>query len=54
MRSITPFDQEKYKAQADIIRQQLTMQKKQSIVQDWLADLKEHAVIVDNRDKYFH
>lgn len=54
IKNITPFDQDKFKTQSDIIRQQLTMQKKQTIVQDWLADLKDRAVIVDNRDKYFH
>lgn len=54
IKNITPFDQEKFKTQSDIIRQQLTMQKKQTIVQDWLADLKDRAVIVDNRDKFFH
>ena len=53
IKNITPFDQDKFKTQSDIIRQQLTMQKKQTIVQDWLADLKDRAVIVDNRDKFF-
>jgi peptidyl-prolyl cis-trans isomerase D len=53
MRNIMQFDNEKYKTQADNIRSQLLMQKKQNITQQWLASLKEHAVIVDNRDKFF-
>jgi peptidyl-prolyl cis-trans isomerase D len=53
MNQITPFDPEKYKAAADQIRANLTAQKKQSIVQEWIAQLKEDADIVDNRDKYF-
>lgn len=53
MNQITPFDPEKYKAAADQIRANLTAQKKQSIVQEWITQLKETADIVDNRDKYF-
>jgi len=53
MRNITPFDNEIYKAKSDEIRTQLLSQKKQAITQQWLANLKEHAVIVDNRDKFF-
>lgn len=53
MKNITPFDNETYKAQADNIRMQLLLQKKQSVTQQWLANLKEQAVIVDNRDKFF-
>lgn len=53
MRNITPFDNDKYKSQADNIREQLLLTKKQNITQQWLANLKEHAVIVDNRDKFF-
>jgi len=53
MRNLTPFDFEKYKAAADQIRANLTAQKKQSIVQEWISQLKEQADIVDNRDRYF-
>lgn len=53
LKNITPFDPEKFKAQADAIRTSLIQNKKQTIVQEWLADLKEKAVIVDNRDKFF-
>jgi peptidyl-prolyl cis-trans isomerase D len=53
MKNITPFDEEKYKAAADGIRTSLISQKKQSIVQDWIAELKDAADIVDNRDKFY-
>ncbi|MEO8514397.1 MAG: peptidylprolyl isomerase [Ignavibacteria bacterium] len=53
MRNITPFDQAKFQADYEKIKTGLIAQKKQTIVQDWLADLKEKAVIVDNRDKLF-
>jgi parvulin-like peptidyl-prolyl isomerase len=53
MRSITPFDQNKFMAQSETIKTTLINAKKQSIVQDWIAALKEKASIVDNRDKFF-
>jgi parvulin-like peptidyl-prolyl isomerase len=53
MNSITPFDQQKYLAEADKIRNELLTQKKQNIVQEWINELKQNAVIVDNRDKYY-
>ncbi len=53
MKNITPFDQEKFKAQIEAIRTSLIAQKKQTIVQEWITELKDKAVIVDNRDKYF-
>ncbi|HEY3251568.1 MAG TPA: peptidylprolyl isomerase [Ignavibacteria bacterium] len=52
MRSITSFDQAKFAQESDKLRTELLAQKKQSAFQDWLADLKEKAVIVDNRDKF--
>ncbi len=53
MRNITTFDQAKFQTEYDQIKTSLVSQKKQTIVQDWLADLKEKAVIVDNRDLLF-
>lgn len=53
MRKITTFDQAKFQTEYDQIKTSLVSQKKQTIVQDWLADLKEKAVIVDNRDLLF-
>ncbi len=53
MRTITPLDQKKFQDGYETIKTQLVNQKKQTIVQDWLTDLKEKSVIVDNRDKMF-
>lgn len=53
MRNIDAFDQGKFQAEYDKIKTALVNQKKQTIVQDWLTDLKDKAVIVDNRDKLF-
>lgn len=51
MRNIGQVDQAKFQQEFESIRAQLISAKKQNIVQEWLADLKEKAVIVDNRDK---
>jgi parvulin-like peptidyl-prolyl isomerase len=53
MKSIEPFDQTKYVGMFSEIRTQLITAKKQSIVQDWIAELKNKADIIDNRDKFF-
>jgi parvulin-like peptidyl-prolyl isomerase len=53
MKSITPFDQQKFTAESETIKNNLINQKKQTILQDWITDLKEKADIVDNRDKYY-
>jgi len=53
MRNILPVDNAKLQTEFETIRNQLISSKKQTIVQDWLADMKEKAVIVDNRDKMF-
>ncbi len=53
MRNISAFDQNAYQQQFETMRTAIINQKKQSIVQDWLAEMKEKAVIVDNRDKMF-
>jgi foldase protein PrsA len=53
MKSVTPFDQSKYNSQSETIRTNLITQKKQTMMQDWITDLKERANIVDNRDKFY-
>lgn len=53
MLHITPFDPKKYDSEKDSIRTTMLEAKKQSITAQWISDLKEHADIVDNRDKYF-
>ncbi len=53
MRNIGQVDQAKFQQEFESIRAQLISAKKQNIVQEWLADLKEKAVIVDNRDKMY-
>ena len=53
MRNITPFDPNAFQQQFETMRTAIINQKKQTIVQDWLTDMKEKAVIVDNRDKMF-
>ncbi len=53
MRNISAFDQNAFQQQFETMRTAIINQKKQSIVQDWLTEMKEKAVIVDNRDKMF-
>ncbi len=53
MKSISVFDQAKFQQDYDNIRNGMIAQKKQTIVQDWITDLKEKAEIVDNRDTFF-
>ena len=53
MRNITAFDPNVFQQQFETMRTAIINQKKQTIVQDWLTDMKEKAVIVDNRDKMF-
>lgn len=53
MKHITPFDQTKFIAESDIIRTSMLTQKKQSLVQEWISELKEKAEIIDNRDLYY-
>ena len=52
MKDITPFDQAKYNQESDKLRTDILNQKKQSFFQEWLADLKDKSVIIDNRDKF--
>lgn len=53
MRNITGFDQNIFQIQYETIKSGLVTQKKQTIVQDWLAELKDKAVIIDNRDMMY-
>ncbi len=53
MKSITPFDQNKYQQEYDNIKTNIVNSKKQSIMQDWLSELKDKAKIVDNRGKFY-
>jgi parvulin-like peptidyl-prolyl isomerase len=53
MREIKGFDQTAFMQEYDKIKNQLIDMKKNSILQDWLTELKEKAVIVDNRDKFY-
>jgi len=53
IKSITPFDQNKYQQEYENIKSGMLAQKKQTILQDWITELKEKAVIVDNRDKFY-
>lgn len=53
VKAIDQFDNNKFQADYNTIRTQIAAQKKQTIVQDWIAELKKNAKIVDNRDKYF-
>jgi peptidyl-prolyl cis-trans isomerase D len=52
MKTITSFDQAKYDKESAKLRQDMLTAKRQSAFQEWLADLKEKSVIVDNRDKF--
>ncbi len=53
MKTITPFDQTKYQQEFQNIQNTMITQKKQTIMQEWVTELKNKAVIVDNRDKFF-
>ncbi len=53
MKNITPFDQNNFASKSESIMNALLTQKKQSIVQDWITNLKDRAVIVDNRERFF-
>ncbi|MBZ0201950.1 MAG: peptidylprolyl isomerase [Ignavibacteria bacterium] len=53
MKNISSYDQAKFQQDYENIKTGLITQKKQTITQDWLAELKDKAVIVDNRDKFY-
>lgn len=48
----TPFNEQDYLSQAAMLRSTMMQQKQQTVVQSWLANLKERADITDNRDLY--
>ncbi len=48
----TPFNEQDYIAKAPEIRANLLAQKKQTVIQQWLGDLREKAEIEDNRDLF--
>jgi hypothetical protein len=49
----TPLDSTDFKAQEDNLTQQLLNQKRNQAYQAWMAQLKEHASIEDNRYLYY-
>jgi len=53
MLNVTPFDQQKFNTDKNLIRTGLIETKKQEITTQWISDLKERAKIIDNRDKFF-
>jgi len=53
MLNVTPFDQQKFNTDKNLIRTGLIESKKQAITTQWISDLKERAKIIDNRDKFF-
>ena len=53
MKYITPFDENAYQQAYTKIKSDIETQKKMSITQEWLAELKRNADIVDNRDKFY-
>ncbi len=53
MLNVTPFDQQKFNNDKNVIRASLIETKKQAITAQWISDLKDRAKIIDNRDKFF-
>jgi len=51
--SRTPFDTASYNAKKSVLESQILQERKQTILADWLAKLKENASIEDNRDTFF-
>jgi peptidyl-prolyl cis-trans isomerase D len=51
--SKTAFDSAAFASQKDMLISRLTQEKRQQVMTDWLARLKEKADIVDNRDLFF-
>jgi parvulin-like peptidyl-prolyl isomerase len=54
LNTVTPFNQEDYLKAYNDIRNSLLMQKKQSVVQEWLQKMQNEADIIDNRDRFFN
>lgn len=51
--SKTAFDSSAYAAQKETLTSRLTQEKRQRVLTDWLAKLKEKADIVDDREMFF-
>jgi len=54
LNNVTPFNNEDYLKSYNEIRNNLLMQKKQAVVQEWLQKMQNDATIVDNRDRFFN
>ncbi len=51
--SRTPFDSTSFNMQKSVLETQVLQEKKQRVVTDWLASLKEKATIEDDRDQFY-
>ena len=49
----TDFDSSAFASQKEMLTSRLTQEKRQRVLTDWLAKLKEKADIVDDREKFF-
>ena len=48
-----PIDEQAFEAQKDMLTHQLLSQKRQEVIAAWFTDLRENAVIVDNRHHFY-
>lgn len=53
LHSKTDFDSTAFASQKEMLVSRLTQEKRQRVMTDWLAKLKENAEIEDNRDMFF-
>ncbi|MDE3056798.1 MAG: peptidylprolyl isomerase [Bacteroidota bacterium] len=51
--SRTPFDSTSFNMQRGVLETQILQGKKQRVVNEWLASLKDKATIEDNRDQFY-
>jgi peptidyl-prolyl cis-trans isomerase D len=51
--SRTPFDSTSFNLQKSVLESQVLQEKKQRVVNEWLASLKEKATIEDDRDQFY-
>lgn len=51
--SRTPFDSTSFNLQKSVLETQVLQEKKQRVVNEWLASLKEKATIEDDRDLFY-
>jgi peptidyl-prolyl cis-trans isomerase D len=49
----TPFDSSAYEIQRNTIRDKIVRQKQSTVLNQWIAELKKQATIVDNRSQFF-